>query len=202
MLLLVLLLGKEKEEVHSARLWEYKSSFSIAQSMLTKEGAFEVANARSTVYLGYSATSPVLRDREARQEPPPSQRTAAAACSSNPYECEVCVRQHARERLEATGTLPGFDHPQQSHVQEERSMCDESYESSHGHLDRIFLSRFDFLLVLTVSVSVRLARVLGFALGVTFLVTRLGGSDAFLGGFRRCSKAGDAAGLESVHLTC
>ena len=40
------------------------------------------------------------------------------------HECEVRLRQHAGERLEATGTLPSFDHPQQSHVQEERHHAD------------------------------------------------------------------------------
>ena len=39
-------------------------------------------------------------------------------------ERAVCVRQHARERLEATGTLPGFDHPQPGYVQEERHHAD------------------------------------------------------------------------------
>lgn len=39
-------------------------------------------------------------------------------------ERAVRLRQYARERLEATGTLPGVDHPQQGHVQEERDHAD------------------------------------------------------------------------------
>ena len=39
-------------------------------------------------------------------------------------QCEVCVREHARERLEATGTLSCFDHSQPGHVQEERDDAD------------------------------------------------------------------------------
>lgn len=39
-------------------------------------------------------------------------------------ERAVRLRQYARERLEATGTLPGVDHSQQGHVQEERDHAD------------------------------------------------------------------------------
>ena len=39
-------------------------------------------------------------------------------------ECAVCVCEHARERLEATGALPGVDHPQPGDVQEERDDAD------------------------------------------------------------------------------
>ena len=39
-------------------------------------------------------------------------------------EREVRVREHARERLEAAGTLPGLDHSQPGDVQEERDDAD------------------------------------------------------------------------------
>lgn len=117
----------------------------------------------------------------------------------NPF---FSIRNHGMIHRQANAPLGGVSDHKCAHVTPEampksRYFLDLSLTSTRKNPDHI--SR---LFILTFSISVRFARVLGFALSVTFLVTRLSGSCVFLWSFRRCSKAGDAAGLEGIHLTC
>lgn len=56
-------------------------------------------------------------------------------------ECEICVCEYARERLEATGTLPRFDHSQPGHVQEERDDADGDggWRIAVSRIDRCYI---------------------------------------------------------------